>query len=536
MRPDLLLHNARVATCNPAAPHARAVGVWRDRICAVGEDHEVLPLAAPGTAVVDLGGRFVCPGFTDCHVHLSLWAEQAVGHWANLDGAASLAEVLERVRELASRTAPGGWLRGAGWDKNHWREGRFPTAADLDAVTGDLPAVLASHDGHSLWVNSAAMRRAGVDPTAADPPEGRVLRDARGRPEGIFQEAAAWDIWECLPEPSVAETADALRGAMQLTAALGVTGVHNCEGGLCLAALQTLRERGELALRVTAYPPAEDLASARELGLRSGFGDEWLRLGGLKAFLDGALGGQTAAMLQPYQGTDNRGLLMMERGELEELIEAATRQGLAVALHAIGDRAVRLALDAFEAVRTKLGSSAWPRHRIEHAQHLHPEDLPRPARLGVALSVQPVHMLADIATCERHLGPRGRWAFATRSLLDAGALLGFGSDAPVEVTDPLVGFRAALERRGRDGAPAEGWHPEERVSAREALQAYTLAAARLAGEEGLKGSLEVGKLADLVVLSGDILTLPVEELAGVQVLGTVLGGRPVYDPGGLLRP
>jgi hypothetical protein len=532
LRPDLILHGGHVATLDAAGTVARALAVWRGRLVAVGSDADVLALTRAGTRTVDLRGRFVCPAFTDCHVHLTWWALSAGGQTADLDGARTLEEALRRVALLARQRPPGGWLRGRGWDKNHWAEQRFPTASDLDRVSGEWPAAMASHDGHSVWVNSAGQRAAGIMPETPDPPGGRILRDDQGRPAGVFQEAAAGLIWAALPDPSLEETADALADALPVAASLGIAGLHNCETGDAMGSLQLLRARGRLTARVTRYPPAGHLDDLIGLGLASGFGDEWLRIGGVKGFLDGALGGQTAAMLQPYDGGDNRGVLTMGEGELEALVQRATQARIAVALHAIGDRAVRVALDVFQRVRER-HPVPWPRHRLEHAQHVSPADQPRFAALGVLASVQPAHMLADIATCNRHLASRTAEAFPLRSLLDGGATLCLGSDAPVETMDPLAGLRAAVERRGWDGEPAEGWHPEQRLTVAQALVGYTRGAALASGEEHLRGSLEAGKLADLVVLSDDILARP-EALAEARVLATVVDGTTVHDPEGLL--
>ncbi len=534
MYPDLILHNATVATCDAADTIAEAVAVWRDRIVAVGATDELLAHAGPGTRTVDLGRRFVCPGFIDCHVHLTSWALTVSGMQVDLEGTRSIPEALQRIAQRVAVLSEGEWLRGRGWDKNHWAENRFPTATDLDAVTGETPAALFSHDGHSLWANSAAMRLAGISHDTEDPPGGRILRDDSGRPSGTFQESAEDLIAGHIPPYTISERVEALRKALPQAAALGLTGVHNMEARDALRALQELRDADGLSLRVTRYTPSAHLGHLDDLGIGSGFGDERLRLGGVKAFLDGALGAQTAAMLDPYAGSDNSGVLMMSHEELVDLIQRATEARLAVALHAIGDRAVRMALDSYEEVRSR-SAGPWPRHRIEHAQHFHPDDIGRCAKLGVIASVQPAHMLADIDTCERHVPDRVRWAFPLRSLAQAGATLAFGSDAPVEIIDPSAGFRAALARQSRNGDPADGWVPEERVTALQALRGMTWNAAFAAGAEDFLGSLEAGKLADLVVLSDDLLATPLDHLAHVRVLGTMVGGLAVYDPEGLLN-
>lgn len=533
MFPDLIVHNARIAKLagdRGGAPPT-ALCAWNGRIVALGRDDDLLP-AASGARVVDAGGRFVCPGFTDSHVHLSSWAMLQSGRQVDLEGAGSLAEAVGRLGAAVGSVPPGGWLRGRGWDKNRWPEGRFPTAADLDAVTGEVPAALPSHDGHSLWVNTAAMRIAGVTAHTPEPAGGRILRGADGVPNGLFQEAANGLVWRRVPEPSVDELTAALAAALPRAAALGLVAVHNCEGGDSMEAVRLLREQGTLSLRIVRYPPAEVLPALSGLSLGSGFGDEWMGIGGVKAFLDGALGAQTAAMLAPYEAADDAGVLTMEPEELLDLIRRATEASLAVALHAIGDRAVRMALDAFETVK-RGRHGAWPRHRIEHAQHLTEEDVPRFARLGIVASMQPAHMLADIDTCLRHVGDRSRWAFPLASLAASGAVLAFGSDAPVETMDPLVGLRSAVTRRRWDGTPVEGWYPEQRLTVEQALAGYTTGPAYAAGRESLTGTLEPGKLADFVLLSADPRAVAAEELEQVRVVATVVGGRATYDPEGL---
>jgi predicted amidohydrolase YtcJ len=533
MHADLIVRNARLMTFDPNCPRASSLAAWDGRILAVGDEDAVEGLRGPATDVVDLGGRFACPGLTDCHVHLGQWALGASGRMVNLDGARSMEEALQRVVSGRERAVMGGWLRGRGWDKNQWGSDRFPTAADLDAVTGDVPAALPSHDGHSLWVNTAGMNAAGITPQTEAPPTGRILRDDGGRPTGIFQEGAMGLIWGHVPSPSVEELACALRDALPIAASLGLTRVHNCEAADSTRALQRLREDGALTLRITRFVPAADLGSAVAVALYSGLGDEWIRIAGIKAFLDGAIGGQTAAMLEPYAGTSDSGQLVMEPEELLDIISRATQARLAVALHAIGDRAVRLGLDAFAQVRAQV--SHWPRHRIEHAQHIHPDDQPRFGALEVIASVQPVHMLADIATCERHVPGRTAWAFPLRGLLESGACLAMGSDAPVETIDPLAGIRSAVLRQGHDGWPEGGWHREQALTVAEALRGYTLDAAYAGGEEALGGSLTAGKVADLVVLTHDP-TADLESLQAARVAAAVVGGRAVHDPEGIFAP
>jgi predicted amidohydrolase YtcJ len=534
MHPSLVIHNGNIVTNALTGAHAQALAVRGDRVAGAGSNAEVLATAGSGTRLVDLRGRFVCPGFIDAHVHIAWLGMVLGGRTVECEGARSLAEALERVREGLGRAVGGGWLQGRGWDKNQWPEDRFPTAADLDPVTGELPTVLASHDGHSLWANSAALRAAGVTAQTPDPADGRILRDEAGRPTGVLQEGACQLLRSQMPAPSAEEMTEALRASLPRISALGLTGVHNCGLGDCPSILEGLRDTGELSLRVTNFlllGSQDPVAGMAECGSAD---DEWVRLGGVKVFVDGSLGGQTAAMLEPYADSDNTGVLTMEPEAFADLAGRATAGGVAMAVHAIGDRAVRMVLDGFQQVRERW-SGPWPRHRIEHAQHVQPADQARFGSLDVIASMQPVHLLADIGTCDRYLGERGRWAFPLRSLLQGGARLALGSDAPVEIVDPLVGFRAALQRRRRDGTPAAGWYPEQKLTAAEALAGYTLGAAYASGEEDLKGSLAPGKLADFVVLSHDLLTTPADALDEARVLATVVGGEVRHDPEGMLE-
>jgi predicted amidohydrolase YtcJ len=527
-RPHLIIHNAQIATMNPAQPQAAALACQAERILAVGEDAKVLSLAGPDTRIVDLQGAFVCPGLTDSHLHLTWWAESQSGRIVLLDNITSLAHALDKIRLKASELTEDQWLLGRGWDKNHWVEQRFPTASELDTVTGDRPAVLSSHDGHSTWVNTVAMRIAGITCNTPDPDGGRILRDASGHPTGVLQENAAEKIWAVLPEPSTQQMQADLKNACHQANSMGLVAVHHCETGEAMQPLINLHDAGELTLRVSRYVSATELDTLTTQGITSGAGDEYLRIAGVKAFLDGALGGQTAAMFEPYQGTENTGVLTMSPDELVRLIHQATQAQLAVALHAIGDRAVHEALNAFEEVK-RTWSGPWPRHRIEHAQHIQPADIPRFAQLCVIASMQPVHMLADIATCERTLDRRCKDAFPLQALLNSGAEITLGSDTPVEVIDPLTGMKAAILRQDHTGWPAEGWYPQQCLTSYQALHGYTLTAARAAGEEKYRGSLETKKLADFVVFSHNLLTIKPEYLTKVETVATVMAGNPVWD-------
>jgi predicted amidohydrolase YtcJ len=525
---SLLLVNGRIIT--QAGRGASALAAVGDRIVAVGEDHELLPLRGARTQALDLRGRTVVPGFTDSHLHLASLATRLAT--IDLHHARSLVEAQRRVAARAATAPPGQWLIGGGFDKNRWGD-RFPTRHDLDAVAPDHPVALSSHDGHTMWLNSAALRESGLTRRTRCPANGVIFRDPQGRPTGILQEAAIGLLDECASfqaarRPGRADLARATRYLVRL----GVTSVHAMDGLDTFSDLQGLRAQGRLGPRVTLYAPCaetETLAAAR---LRSGFGDEWLRLGGVKVMCDGALGSQTAWLCEPYQNCEAvlgaaadgyRGVPVTCGEELRQVVRRAAEAGLACAVHAIGDCANADVLDAFAAA-SRL-ATPLP-HRVEHAQLLRPADLPRFAQQGVIASMQPVHLLADVPLAERYWGTRGRWAYACHSLARRRAVLAFGSDAPIETPDPLAGLRAAVFREARDAAPGESWYPEERLTLAAALHAYTVGPARATGEAALKGRLAPGYLADAVVLSNDPRTARGLRAARVDVV--VVGGKLEY--------
>lgn len=523
-QPDLVLYNGIVHTMDQTRPRASAIAIAGECIVAVGGD-DLRDELAPGGVAVDLQGRTVLPSLIDAHLHF-VWYSLGLKN-VDLQGVRTLDEALRRIAARAAETAPGEWIRGGRWNCNLWG-GQFPTRHDLDRVAPDHPILLPSKDGHSVWVNSKALQMAGVDAGTPDAEGGRILRDECGQPTGILQENAIGLVQRIVPDPSIEEMMDACRIGMANAHRVGLTGVHNCEGGREFAALQSLDRRGELTLRVLQHIAEENLDAALALGVRDGFGNERLRLCGVKAFADGALGSRSAWMLEPYESDpDNRGVPTMTPEAVCELVRRANGAGLSVAVHAIGDAANRMVLDAL----AQEGDPAL-RNRIEHVQLLHPNDLPRLAELRVIASMQPIHATSDIEIADRHWGRRAVTGYAWRSLLDAGTALAFGSDAPVEDLSPLAGIYAAVTRRRPDGFPGpEGWYPEQKITAYEAVYAYTLGAAFAGGEEAIKGSLVPGKLADLVVLDRDILSVELELILSTQVIGTMVGGVWVYGEG-----
>ena len=486
-------------------PTQRALAIAGERIAGGVGVHETA-LASPD--VVDLRGRVVLPGFSDAHVHFPSWALALRD--VRLEGSTTLEEGLRRID--GAERAPGRILRGRGWRAGDWG-GVEPTKDDLDAVTGETPAAMWARDGHSLWLNSTALARARGE---LEVEGGVVERDGRGGPTGVLREEAAWRFAALHLQVSDAEYLEAMREGLAVASARGVTAVHDKDGGLGAPGLwQRLERAGALTLRVWQSLPHDRVDELRALGVRSGFGSQFVRLGYLKVFMDGTLGSETAWML------DGSGVVITRGEELAEIVVSAAEAGFPVAVHAIGDRANREALDAFERTRESW-APAGLRQRIEHAQLLAPEDVGRFAELGVAASVQFSHAPSDRDLADRVWAGKTGGAYAYRSLLESGAVVANGSDAPIEELDPLAGVRAGV-RRTLDGRDA--WHPEQALTVQQALEATILAPAWLAGEERRRGKLLPGYAADLVVLDRD----PWEDL-DAEVVATMVAGRWVHNP------
>ncbi|MGQ0548796.1 MAG: amidohydrolase [Armatimonadota bacterium] len=476
------------------------------------------------------------PGLTDAHLHFVSYGLGLLQ--VELRETRSIGEAVRLVARCVQTLPPGAWAFGRGWDKNIWTEDRFPTRHDLDAATPAHPVVLSSKDGHLLWVNTVALRLAGLTRQTPDPPGGAIGRDLAGEPDGILKEEAKALIHRVIPPPTDEMREQAVRAASAEFHRLGLTGVHaftgsSDEGTAQFDALQRVHDRGELAIRVTATVPDRLLDAAVQAGLRTGAGDAMLRVGALKIFADGTLGSQTASMLEPFDGQPgNFGIRVRTPEEIDDLVRRATDAGLWCAIHAIGDRANRDVLDIFER-HLDASRRAGARHRIEHVQLLHPEDAPRFARLGVTASMQPIHATADRDIAERYWSARARWSYAWQSLTQHGALLAFGSDAPVETPDPWRGLFAAVTRK-REGEPdGRSWYPDECLTLEQAFRAYTLGTAYAAGTEAWQGALEEGKVADFIVLDRDPYEAGSEDLLSIRVLATVVDGRVRYSTGAL---
>jgi predicted amidohydrolase YtcJ len=520
---DMLLTGGRIHTLHPAVPDSDALALKDGRIAAYGAAARAL--RGPGTEMVDLRGGLALPGFVDAHIHL-LWyglgLEQVV-----LTDVASYAEAERRIREALARTPPGAWVIGSGWNQERWN-GLQPHRRLLDALSTRHPILLTRKDGHSIWVNSAALALAGITSATADPPGGRIERTAGGAPSGILAEEAMGLVRRRVPAPDDATRDRALAAAMANANRAGITAIHDMEGADARAAFQRALDTGRLSLRVQIMADLDSWRSGWRPEQRANGAHPLFQTGALKIFSDGALGSRTAAMLEPYNGTDHCGLALMTADELGTLITAAAEQNLGCAIHAIGDAANRLVLDAYAVTRGQWAPRGL-RQRIEHVQLLHGDDLPRLAQLGVIASMQPIHATADLAMADTFWGDRSRLGYAWRSVLRSGATLAFGSDCPVETLDVLHGLYAAVTRRRADGSPPDGWYPEQRLTLPEALHAYTLGAAYAAGREAELGNLGPGKLADITVLDRDILSLPAESLLETAVRTTVVGGRIVFD-------
>ncbi len=496
----------------PSLPLARALAIAGEWVAGGVGTHETA-LASPET--VDLGGRCVVPGLNDAHVHFPTWA--LAQREVRLEGTRSLDEALARVGEALVGVREGGWLRGRGWRSADWTPAVEPTKDVLDAVTGPVPTMLTARDSHSCWLNSAALALADGDLAV---PGGVVEVDEAGEPTGVLREESCWHYRDLHAAATLEEMVEASREGVRIANARGVTAVHDKDGWLgAFEVFQALEREGSLSLRVWQSLPYDRVGDLAAVGVRSGFGSPLLRLGYLKAFMDGTLGSQTARML------DGSGVEITSRVELEEIVRAGASAGFPVAVHAIGDLANREALDAFEATR-----SVWEplglRPRIEHAQLLSPEDLGRFASIGVAASVQFSHAPSDRDVAELYWAEKLDGAYAFRSLWESGAVLANGSDAPIEELDPLAGIVAGVLRT-LDERP--GWRPEQALTAEQALRATTVGPAWLARDERRRGKLVPGHYADLTVLSRDPLECPPEELPEIEVVATMLGGRWVHN-------
>ena len=521
-----LLYNARIHTQNSAQPSASALVVDREWILALGTSEDLLT-QYPNAEKQDMRGHVILPGLTDAHLHLQFYSLGLQKIDCETD---TKEECLRRVEERVKKTQPGEWVLGHGWNQNVW--GVWPTAAELDIIAPNHPVYLTAKSLHAAWANSKAMQMANVNAQTPDPQNGQIQRDRKGNATGILLETAMETVGDIIPAATVNDIANAMEKAQQILWKLGLTGIHDFDRRDSFMALQQLRSKGKLKLRILKNMPVELLDQAYELGLRSGFGDDMLRIGNIKAFMDGALGPHTAAMFQPYIGEEeNRGILNMDGEELFEHGRKAAQVGLGMTVHAIGDRANHEVLDAYEQLRAYEAENQLPhlRHRIEHVQVIHPDDAARLAQLNVIASMQPIHATSDMLMADAFWGERSRLAYAWKTQLDAGARLAFGSDAPVESPNPFWGLHAAVTRRRADGSPsADGWYPEQKLTMTQAWHGYTVGPAYAAGMENRLGRLAPNHLADLIVLEQDPFTCDPNDLLHMESSATMVNGAWVY--------
>jgi predicted amidohydrolase YtcJ len=524
---DLVVYG-RIWTGDSARPWAGAVAVRGDRIAAVGDSSETARLVGPATKVLSNGTGLVTPGFMDSHTHLVDGGIQLAS--LDLRPATSPADFIRRLKAFASERKSGEWILGGEWDHERWRGAPLPRREWIDSVTADHPVFLYRLDGHMALANSAALRLAGIDRRTRDIPGGVLVRDGAGAPTGILKDAAMFPVERVIPEPTAPQRDAALARAMRYAAERGVTAVcHLSVPWPDLETYRRARQAGRLTTRVALYFPLETWRGVADTVARGGRGDSLLWIGGVKGYMDGSLGSGTALFDQPYADDPGTvGVLRTPEDSLRSWIGAADSAGLQVAVHAIGERANRLLLDIYDSVAQAHGRRDR-RFRVEHAQHLMPEDVPRFGRGGIIASMQPAHLIDDGNWAGKRLGrDRVSHSYVFRSLLDQGAALAFGSDWSVAPMDPILGIYAAVTRRSADGKHPNGWVPEQKISVEEALRAYTAGGAYGVFAEGRRGRLIPGYLADLVLLDRDLTRIPPEEIAQARVRRTVMGGKVVF--------
>jgi len=529
---DLVLVNGKIWTVDDRRPEVGAVAVLGNRIAAVGSNEEIRKWIGANTKVIDLQGRRVTPGFNDSHVHF-------------LDGGMGLASVQlrdartpeefrDRIRDFAAKLPKGRWILNGNWDHENWTPPALPTRRLIDAVTPDNPVFINRLDGHMCLANSLALKLAGVTRETPDPPGGTIVRDADGEPTGVLKDAAMNYVYKVIPSPSEEVMAEAIRAALASAAENGVTSVQDMSASPdVFGVYQKLLANNELTVRVYALQPLSEWGRLARAGIRAWFGNDRLKIGGLKGFADGSLGSTTALFFEPYLDAPKTSGLpsdeMFPEGKMLNNIIGADRAGLQIAVHAIGDKANKTILDIFAEVGKRNGPRDR-RLRIEHAQHLRPEEIKRFGAERVIASMQPYHAIDDGRWAENRIGPnRAKGTYAFRSLLDAGATLAFGSDWFVAPMEPLMGIYAAVTRRTLDGKRPQGWVPEQKITVAEAVRAYTMGSAYAGGDEKIKGSIEVGKLADLVALSADIFMIDPVEIEKTKVVMTIFDGKVIYD-------
>jgi predicted amidohydrolase YtcJ len=529
---DLIIQNARVWTVDPSRPEAEAVAILGDRIVAVGSNQQVDAWRGPHTRVVDAAGKRLLPGFNDAHVHLMDGGSQLDN--VELNDATSPQEFTRRVRERAAKTAKGVWLLGGDWDETKWTPAELPTKELIDAVTPEIPVALDRYDGHMVLANSLALKLAGITAQTPDPAGGVIVRDQQGNPTGALKDAALELLFKVVPPPTHDQRRHAIERALAHAASLGVTSVQHMNPDYAdIAIYSELLDEGKLTTRIYAAPLITQVDDQVKIGIRRAFGGPYLRIGAVKAYADGSLGSATAYFFEPFlDQPGNRGLLSEEMHPISLMRDRMMRAdaaGLQICTHAIGDAAISAILDIYGEIEKAHGSRDR-RWRIEHAQHMAAKDFDRFGQLHVIASVQPYHAIDDGRWAERRIGhDRSSRTYAFRTFLDHGVRLALGTDWNVAPLNPMLTLYAAITRATLDGKNPNGWFPEQKLTIQEAIEAYTMGSAYAEFQENEKGSITAGKLADMVLLSDDVLSIDPVKIREVKVLKTWVGGKLTYD-------
>ena len=521
-RRKFLLHSGNIRTLDPTYPRAQAMVIDGSEITWLGNNDDIVAIPLDEYQLINLSGRTVLPSFTDAHVHFAFFAQSLVN--LNLDGCKSYREALGRIRKFAAKLSKNEWLIGKGWSKDSWKDARLPHKSDLDKIIPNNPAAIFSKDEHLLWTNSLGLKIGGIDSAALDPDGGRIARDKNGEPTGILMENACALVLRHCRRLSKKKAFDLINNAITECHKKGVTSVGNFDDIENFALLQDYHNRKNLKIRIRQYIPVRFLDHLLELKLRSGFGSRYLKIAGIKIFADGALGSQTALMFEPYRGSrKNIGIEVTTEKEMTDIIKAAASNGIACAVHAIGDRANHQVLNAFEKLPLKYRKL---RHRIEHVQIIRPDDLRRFVKLNVIASVQPSHCSSDIDLARKYWGGRSKFAYNFRSLIDSKAKIAFGSDAPIERLDPIEGIYSAVTRKSFDGG--KSFHPKQRLTIGEAVAGFTSGAAYCLADEELYGTIALGKSADIIIMNEDPFWTKPYDLRDLEILATFFEGECVY--------
>jgi predicted amidohydrolase YtcJ len=527
--PDIVIANATVRTMDDKNPKATALAIYRNHIITVGESDQVRAMAGSKTRVIDAGKKLVLPGFNDSHVHFLMGGYSLSN--VDLRDAKTPEEMARRLADYSRKIPKGQWILGGDWDHEKWPGTPLPTRQMIDAATPENPVFVNRTDGHMALANSLAMKLSGITKETKEVPGGEIVRDKNGEPTGIFKDSAEDLI--IVPNRSLEENLSAARAATEHAAKVGVTSVTDMSAGDDVGLYQAMSDRGELKTRIYAIRSIVTGDVLEKAGVRAAFGNDMIRIGGLKGFADGSLGSTTAKFFEPYSdATNSRGLWfdqMLPEGTMEKRVLSADKHGLQVMIHAIGDEANSKILDIYADTIAKNGARDR-RFKIEHAQHIRPSDIARFGSLKVIASVQPFHAADDGRWCDKRIGPeRSKTTYPFRSFLDKGAVLAFGTDWTVAPLEPMISIKAAVTRQTLDGKHPDGWVPEQKITVEEAVRAYTVGSAYAEFAEDKKGTLTVGKLADVVMIDRDIFSINPVEIENAKVTLTIVNGRVVYE-------